>query len=247
MTQSNPPSPGPLLIIQTGNTFAEVRNNKGDFADWIAAGLASTQPCLRLDAHTGATLPPPSSLAGVVISGSHAMVTDREEWSERLAAWLKNCVAEGIPVLGICYGHQLLAHALGGQVGYREQGIEIGTHTLTLAPDAADDALFQQMPPTFPAHLVHSQSVLALPPGATLLASSAAEPHQAFVLGNCAWGVQFHPEFSADVMRSYIQQKSAGLAKQQQDPDALLAAVQHTPHAASLLQRFAHALIRNDD
>lgn len=232
-----------LLIIQTGNTFSDISRTQGDFADWIAAGLGNPNNQLHIDAWKVTELPSPASLAGVVISGSHAMVTDREDWSERLAMWLRDCVEESIPVLGICYGHQLLAHAMGGQVGYRVQGMEIGTHTVVLAPDAADDALFQSMPQEFPAQLVHSQSVLALPPGAALLASSAEEPHQSFRVGKSAWGVQFHPEFSASVMRDYIHQKADHLIAQHHNPTSIIAAVQETPQASSLLQSFAKEIV----
>lgn len=237
-----PTSEKPLLIIQAGNTFSSISKTQGDFADWIAAGLGNPSKHLRINAWEASVFPAPSTLAGVVISGSHAMVTDREDWSEHLAAWLKNCVAENTPVLGICYGHQLLAHAMGGEVGYRTQGIEIGTRSISLTKNAAEDALFKNLPAQFPAQLVHSQSVLTLPSNAILLASSADEPHQAFRIGNCAWGVQFHPEFSAHAMRAYIQQKADYLIEQQQNPDALSAAVEDTPQASSLLQRFAREI-----
>ena len=229
----------PLLIIQTGKTFSDISKTQGDFADWIAAGLGNPPNQLRINAWEVSVFPSPSSLAGIVLSGSHAMVTDREDWSERLAVWLRICVEEGIPVLGICYGHQLLAQAMGGEVGYRAQGIEIGTHIVSVTEHAAEDAMFKNLPAQFPAQLVHSQSVLRLPSNAIALANSAAETHQAFRIGSCAWGVQFHPEFNADAMRAYIQQKANHLIEQHQNPEALIAAVRDTPQASLLLQWFA--------
>ena len=235
----------PLLIIQAGSTFSSISKTQGDFADWIAAGLGNPPNQMRINAWDVSVFPAPSTLAGVVISGSHAMVTDHEDWSEGLAVWLKNCVAENTPVLGICYGHQLLAYAMGGEVGYRAQGIELGTRSVSVTEHAAEDALFKNLPTQFPAQLVHSQSVLTLPPAATLLASSTDEPHQAFRIGNCAWGVQFHPEFSAHSMRGYIQQKADYLIEQQQNPEALSAAVEDTPQASALLQWFAREIVGN--
>ncbi len=229
-----------LLIIQTGKTFSDISKTQGDFADWIAAGLGKPSNQLHINAWEVDAFPSSSTIAGAVLSGSHAMVTDHEDWSERLAVWLRTCVEEGVPVLGICYGHQLLAHAMGGEVGYRAQGIEIGTHRVSVTENAADDELFKNLPAQFPAQLVHSQSVLTLPPNSTLLANSADEPHQAFRIGSCAWGVQFHPEFSANAMCGYIQQKSDFLIQQQQNPEALISAVQNTPQASSLLQGFAN-------
>lgn len=224
----------PLLVVLAGNTLPGLKAAHGDFGEWIVRGLATNEPCLSVDAREVEVLPCPSSIAGVVVSGSHAMVTDKEDWSERLAAWLRHCVAMQIPVLGICYGHQLLAHALGGRVGYREQGMEIGTQTVTLTAAGVKDVLFAALPQRFPAQLVHQQSVLALPEGALLLASSAVEAHQAFRIGDCAWGVQFHPEFGTEMMRGYIR---SGIA-QPCEVDALDAAVQQTPDAAALLRAF---------
>jgi len=107
-------------------------------------------------------------------------------------------------VLGVCYGHQLLAHVFGGTVDYHPEGRESGTHTVTLTASAASDAPFSTMPSQFLAQLTHKQSVLGLPPQAILLGASEFEPHQAFRIGECAWGVQFHPEFTDEVMRAYL-------------------------------------------
>jgi GMP synthase (glutamine-hydrolysing) len=86
----------------------------------------------------------------------------------------------------------------------------------------------------------HTQSVIRLPPGARLLASSSKDPHLAFAIGDRAWGVQFHPEFDADVVSSYISEESDVLVAEGQQPDLLLSAVQDTPSGDIILRRFAH-------
>ncbi|MEN0036653.1 MAG: glutamine amidotransferase [Cellvibrio sp.] len=225
----------PILIVMAGKTFPEISKSQGDFGDWIAAGLGNELPYTIVSATEVTEFPRPAELSGVVISGSHAMVTDREDWSERLGGWLKSCVAEELPVLGICYGHQLLAHACGGVVNVNPAGLEIGTKEITLAEGANKDLLLGELPATFPAQLIHYQSVRSLPEGAQLLAHSDIEPHQAYRIGNYAWGVQFHPEFSATAMRGYITQLQAKL----DDHERLLAKVEATQEATSLLQRFA--------
>ena len=229
----------PVLIACAGRTFPEISARQGDFDDWIAAGLGHDLPVVAQDIRTASPLPAAGTLAGVVVTGSHSMVSDREPWSEAAAAWLRQLTEAGVPVLGICYGHQLLAHAFGGQVDYHPGGIEIGTVAITLTDQARGDALFGNTPPCFAAQLVHRQSVLALPGDAVLLARGAFEPHQAFRIGECAWGVQFHPEFSSEAMRGYIAQLARVLAEQGRDQAALDAAVRETPHAVALLGRFA--------
>ena len=76
------------------------------------------------------------------------------------AAWLRDAAHAGVPLFGICYGHQLLAHALGGEVGDNPNGREMGTIDLELHPHAADDPLFAGLPMQFPAQATHLQSVL---------------------------------------------------------------------------------------
>ena len=111
------------------------------------------------------------------------MVTDREPWSEDTAAWLREAAAAGLPMFGVCYGHQLLAHALGGKVGYNPTGSELGTQTVELLPPAAGDQLLDGLPASFPAQMLHAQTVLQPPPGAAVLARSDQDPHQMFRVG----------------------------------------------------------------
>jgi GMP synthase (glutamine-hydrolysing) len=230
----------PVLIVATGSTFPQIAESQGDFGEWISKGLGESVSHRLVDAQTLDEWPDPSGLAGVVLSGSHSMVSDREPWSERLAHWLTTCVAADVPVLGICYGHQLLAHAFGGVVSDRaNHEFEIGTHTISLNADAVSDPLFKGMPPRFGAQLIHRQSVSRLPAGAVLLADSDAEACQAFRVGRAAWGVQFHPEFSMDAMRAYIGEMPVEARDEGYDEDALSAGVRETPDAASLLRRFA--------
>jgi GMP synthase (glutamine-hydrolysing) len=233
-------APRPLVIVKVGSTFEALRIERGDFEHWIADGLGTEAlPLLVIDPRRGDTLPDPAEVSGVVVTGSHAMVSHREPWSETTAAWLARLVARGTPVLGICYGHQLLAHALGGEAGDHPRGAEVGTVTVTLAEAAAMDPLLQGLPARFPANAVHWQGALRLPDGAVRLAASAHEPVHAFRVGGNAWGLQFHPEFDADAMRGYIDMLADGLRKDGTDPVALRERVAPTDAAAALLGRFA--------
>lgn len=230
----------PILILKTGSTHDHVRQRLGDFEDWIAAGLRAGGAEVRVhDARTGTPPPAPGAVAGVVITGSHAMVSERAPWSEALLPWLRSAVQGQTPVLGICYGHQLLAHALGGAVDHHPEGVEIGTVTVERHTAATGDPLLGELPDTFPAQAVHWQSVRRLPPGAVLLAGSAHETHHAFRVGPCAWGVQFHPEFSVDALRAYLDGLAPGLAEAGHDAAAIAAALRPCPDAASVLPRFA--------
>ena len=233
----------PFLIVETGQPVAPLRRHRG-FPHWIrvAAGLHAADAVV-VDVEAGQTLPPHDAgagFSGVIVTGSAAMVTDRADWSERSAAWLADAVRARVPVFGICYGHQLLAHALGGEVGDHPVGREMGTVEVRKASPAGDDPLFAPLPDAFPAQVTHLQSVLRAPDGATVLAHSAHEPCHAFRWGDRAWGVQFHPEFSATHMRGYVRARHVALAREGLDPAAILGGVGATPHARRVLRRFVH-------
>lgn len=229
-----------LIIVKTGGKIPSLAGVAGDYEQWIAGGLGETAyPLAVVDVARGESLPDLSTVAAIVITGSAAMVTERAAWMEQSAAWLCRAVAAEVPLLGICFGHQLLAWALGGEVGYNPQGVEVGTATIRLAAEAQQDPLFSGMPATFPAQVSHRQSVLRLPAGARLLAASDKEPHQAFAIGACAWGIQFHPEFDAQIIRYFIEHYRERLLGEGDSAQRLLGSVRDSPHSASLLGRFA--------
>lgn len=224
----------PLLILKVGSTHPHIAAELQDFEHWIRVGLEDDSlPVTVVDPREGQALPAPSQVGGVIVTGSHSMVTDREPWSETAAAWLRDIVAAHVPVLGICYGHQLLAHALGGEVDDHPGGIELGTVPLTLHEAAQHDPLFADLPQQFDAQAAHRQSVRRLPDGAALLAGNNFEPHHAFRVGANAWGVQFHPEFGEAATRAYL------LTLNGEVPEG---AVRPTNVAASVLPRFARVV-----
>lgn len=230
----------PFLILEAGRPIDRLRRH-GSFGHWIrvAAGLHQREVarCYVIDDEP---LPPAREFAGVLITGSGAMVTERANWSERSAEWLRDAAHAGTPLFGICYGHQLLAHALGGAVDYNPRGREMGTVPLHLHDDAAGDPLFSGLPSAMPVQTTHLQSVLAAPSSAAVLARSDKDDCQAFRWRDHVWGVQFHPEFSAMMMRGYIHARREALHGEGTCHHSLLKSVRPAPQARRVLRRFVH-------
>lgn len=229
-----------ILILKTGCTIDAIARERGDFEDWIAAGMAlSGTGVLTVPVFKDMPLPAPDGFAGIVVTGSPAMVTQREPWITTSEQFLRDALAANVPVLGICFGHQLLAQALGGDVGWNPGGREIGTVDVRRDEAAADDPLFTGLAADFPAHVTHMQSVIRVPEEATVLAGNAFDPHQGVRFAPLAWGMQFHPEFDEGIMAGYIRERASQLKEEGLDPQILLERVRPAPEAHSLLRRFA--------
>lgn len=197
----------PILIIQMGEPPAPIADAVGQQSDWFRSALAPLElgELLIVRPDLNETLPPPSALSAAIVTGSWAMVTDRLDWSERTGEWLRLAVDEQLPLLGVCYGHQLLADALGGTVTDNPQGKEVGLETVSLKPAAAQDALLSELPTEFSAYLTHLQSVVTPPPGAQVLASSALDGCQILRYSPTTLSFQFHPEMDAGVMNACLK------------------------------------------
>ena len=236
----------PLLLIQTGEAPDALLPRFGGFADWFRTAMrlqATQMSVVRVD--EGEDLPHPRDTAGAVITGSAAMVTDRAEWSERTATWIREAVDTNLPLFGVCYGHQLMAHALGGRVGWLPAGREIGTHSVTRnEPVVADWP--EGLHASFPAHTTHRQSVLEPPQGTEVLGRSERDPHQLLRYAPSTLSTQFHPEFTVDVMRAYIAARADALREEGTDPEVLAAGVRETESARRLLEHFALAALSRD-
>ena len=102
--------------------------------------------------------------------------------------------AEDIPLLGICYGHQLLANMYGGDVRNDKEQSKFGSYEVQLTEAGKEDRLFKNLPESFIAQYAHNDSVTKLPEGATLLASSKGCKFSSLRYGTSAYTTQFHPE-----------------------------------------------------
>ncbi|MDD9301700.1 MAG: glutamine amidotransferase [Desulfobacter sp.] len=228
-----------LLVVKAGDSFPDLVKAYGDFEDWIIKGLGQDRDRIQVvNAEKSHPLPDPETIAGAVISGAHAMVTQDLDWSLALEAWTREMVAARVPLLGICYGHQIIAKAMGGRVDFHPRGSEVGTRRIHCLPAAKKDVLFRELPENFMVHLFHSQSVTHLPAAAEVLAKNDFDPYQAFCIKKTAWGVQFHPEADAAVTRGYIENLTPDLEKEGQNPNQLIDTLGQTPYAAALLKRF---------
>ncbi len=236
-----------MLIIQTGRAIPAARARLGDFPHWFRVAMRLPAAAVEVrDVQHGDLLPDPQDIGSALITGSGAMVSEREEWSERTAAWIREVHAAGVPLMGVCYGHQLIAHAFGGRVDYHPAGREMGTHEIEKLPAAKGDPLFEHAPDRFAAQLTHRQSVLDAPPEAVVLARSAHDACQAFRIGTQTWGLQFHPDFSTAAMRTYIAARAKDLTHEGTSPRALSKAVRAAPHARAVLRRFARLALAHD-
>lgn len=123
---------------------------------------------------------------------------------------IREALDRDLPFLGICLGSQLLAKALGSRV-YPGAQKEIGWYPLTLGAKAASDPLLEAWPTQGPMFQWHGET-FDLPSGAEALASTALFPQQAFRYGKRAYGFQFHPEMTREMVDSWLQEGKAEIA-----------------------------------
>lgn len=156
-------------------------------------------------ASTGEIPPTPSSSAwpfdGVVVSGSQTSVYDDHDWIHELTEWARQVHEADIPSLGICWGHQFFAQALGGRVVDMDE-YELGYKTVERV---GDDPLFDGISKQFWSFETHSDRVAELPPGAVTLARNEFGV-QAYRVGR-TYGVQFHPEYDRQTAEWVIDGK----------------------------------------
>ena len=232
-----------LFIIKLGSTFSDLARETGDFEDWIYKGLGETAFEIKIvDVEHGESLPKIRDCAGVILTGSHSMITEDSAFADNVEIWLRKLAKYDVPILGICFGHQLIAKAFGGDVHFRPQGIEVGTVEIIFEKEADSDPLFAGMPERIYVHEAHSQSITILPEGAVRLARNKNDNNQAFRLGKCIWGVQFHPEYKTYITKVYIKKIIADLKSEGRNVDNLLKNVRETPEAFDILGKFSKLL-----
>ncbi len=194
-------------ILMAGRTLPPIRERHGDFDRWF-----QERPGIKAGYRVhflfdGEPMPVPAESDGWIITGSSGSVNDDLPWLPAVKDGIARAVEEGHPVLGVCFGHQLLAVSTGGRVGLNPEGWELGLATVTLTKAGAAAPLFQGLGRRFPVYQTHREVVVDLPPGAEILATNDMGL-QAFQLDGLVFGVQFHPEFTEEIARMYVQMRS---------------------------------------
>lgn len=237
----------PMLVLQhhpveTPGIFAEILAERGLATRTVRPDLGQPVPS------------DPGAFAGVIAMGGPMGVyeEDKYPWLREEDRLLKVAISRDQPTLGICLGSQLIAKAAGARVAPGPEK-EIGWYPLTPAMDARADSLFAGFPKTFDAFEWHGD-IFDLPPGAVSLANSARYPHQAFRIGRRVYGLLFHLEVTARMVRAMtdtFREEIAPLG----DPsrvDAILADLDHrtaplNAHARRLFESFLSLITPHND
>lgn len=186
-----------LTIIETGLVPETIR---GGFEDYPAMfrhmmSRVGTYGFDTVSVVKGEALPAPAPLEAVMITGSPAGVYDSEPWIAPLMDFIRKAASENVPMVGICFGHQILAEALGGKVVKSDKGWGVGRHTYDVV--ACPAFLEEACPAEISAAVSHQDQVVQLPPGASVIAASDFTPYAGLYYPEApALSFQCHPEFS---------------------------------------------------
>ena len=213
-----------VALLECDHVDVDLRGVAGDYGDMFTTLLGQHAPELdltRIDVIGGAPLPEVDAYDAVLVSGSRFGATDALPWIAALAGFLRRAHAVDLPTVGICFGHQLIAHALGGTVERAAVGWGIGVHRAT--PTSAGEHAFAG-PRPFDLLLSHQDQVVDLPPGGELLATSEHAPVAALRDGSML-GFQGHPEFTAAYAAALMDSRADRI------PGAAIAAARPTLEA----------------
>jgi GMP synthase-like glutamine amidotransferase len=163
---------------------------------------------------------PPASPAdydGLIFLGGPMSVNDDLAFLRREEDYIRKAIDRGIPILGVCLGAQLVAHALGAQV--RRNGVkEIGWYEVLLTPAGRDDPVFAAFRESETVFHWHGET-FDLPPGAELLASSDRCRNQAFRIGKTLYGIQFHLEVTPAMIAAWcLEDENCGDVRELERP-----------------------------
>lgn len=211
-------------ILETGDIHEDLLEAHGNYPKMFERMLHAVNPdidFISIKVCAGEMPNAPSDADGWIITGSKHGVYEDLPWVAPISTFLRACMQQEIPVAGICFGHQLLAQALGGKVVKSDKGWGIGVQSYDTNgfPDWMSGAGDQ-----FTGHAVHQDQVTEMPDNATLIASSNFCPNAAFIYGDInkplAITVQSHPEIETPFIKDLIDVRLKGTITKQQAKDA---------------------------
>ncbi|MDV6329765.1 glutamine amidotransferase-related protein [Asticcacaulis sp. 201] len=188
-----------IAILETGIPPAGLDATYGSYADMFSTLLAGEGRAFRVFKTLAGELPPhDAQLKGVVITGSPAGVYEGDPWIIALMEWLRALDTQ-TPVVGICFGHQVMAQAWGGHVEKSPKGWGVGLHEYNVQAHDLWQTLAGKGAQTIACAVTHQDQVVKLPDNAIVLAGSEFTPHGAiYYTGRKGLSFQCHPEFCED-------------------------------------------------
>ena len=196
-------------ILETGEISDDLLGKHGDYPSMFTRLLHTIDPDVdffSVKILNGELPKRPDDADGWIITGSKFGVYEDLPWIEPLKKFIRTSIDHKIPLAGICFGHQILAEALGGKVEKSKKGWGLGVHDYTVE---TKPTWMRGLNDVFSGHAVHQDQITKLPETATVIASSEFCPYAALVYGDPenpdALSVQPHPEFSADFVDDLIE------------------------------------------
>lgn len=239
--------PAPMLplrfaVLKAGTAYRETRERRGDFDRMFLDLLAEPGETWDVyDVEHNEFPDHSTNYDGFVITGGRYGAYDDLPWVRQLTRLVRKSHEQRQTLLGICFGHQVLAQALGGEVRPNPDGWDIGVRSVSWTPAAASirDIGNAHLPAQRPEPLrifeLHQDVVTKLPPGAVPLASSDHTAYEAFSLGRRTLGVQGHPEFDADGIREALDKLTAA---------GIVSGERAARHRATLVHEPSHNFLR---
>lgn len=193
-------------ILQTGHAPDSVRAREGDYSDMFQTLLADRGLTFRTWSVVDGEFPSDINAAdGWLITGSRHGVYDDLPWIAPLEEFIRKAHAEHLPLVGICFGHQIVAQALGGQVGKFPGGWRVGRTEYDFGGQ------------TLALNAWHQDQVIEPPAGARTIATHPGCAYAGLAYGDNMFTVQPHPEYGAEALGDLIRHRGRGVI-----PDALL-------------------------
>ena len=192
-----------IIILSNGPGLKEVVTLYGHSSEWIPNSITDKNISFEVIKTYETSSFNIDNADGFIITGSKFSVYDNENWIKALKNKVDLILNLDKPVLGICFGHQLLAECLGGKVEKNLLGWELGSYNISLTRDGLNSKLFKSFNNGDFVYESHQDVVSILPNNAIELAFSN-KGNQSFSYGDKIFGVQFHPEFSYEVTRKLM-------------------------------------------
>ena len=195
-------------VLLTGDASSFTNNRYGNYGDLFIQLLQRPGDVWHVfDVRCNEYPQEPSSYDGFIVTGSASTAHETEPWILELERFIQQLHQNKIKTLGVCFGHQAVANALGGRSARNPTGWEVGTHRLNLAESFWNKPYASGFPNNPKILESHQDHVVVLPPGGELLASSPNTPVQMYAVGESILCIQGHPEFHPDVVDDLVSSR----------------------------------------